>query len=149
MRFTLSLSASLLLLAGATACAQNPPKPPAALQGATGSARVTLPSGVVFESLQTGSGASPAATDTVRVHYRGTLQDGTEFDSSHRRGQPATFPLNQVIPCWTQGLQLMKPGGKAKLTCPPATAYGEQGRPPVIPPKSTLTFEVELIAIVK
>jgi FKBP-type peptidyl-prolyl cis-trans isomerase FkpA len=83
----------------------------------------------------------------VKVNYRGTLADGTEFDSSYRRGQPAEFPLNRVIPCWTEGLQRMKAGGKAKLTCPPAIAYGSRGAGGVIPPNATLTFEVELLAI--
>jgi FKBP-type peptidyl-prolyl cis-trans isomerase FkpA len=109
---------------------------------------VTTASGLVYESLKEGSGASPAATDTVRVHYRGTLPDGKEFDSSYRRGQPAEFPLNRVIKCWTEGVQMMKPGGKARLTCPPAIAYGERGAGGgVIPPNATLLFEVELLDI--
>jgi FKBP-type peptidyl-prolyl cis-trans isomerase FkpA len=94
-----------------------------------------------------GSGASPAASNTVRVHYRGTLADGTEFDSSYKRKEPISFPLRGVIPCWTQGVQKMKVGGKAKLTCPAATGYGARGVPGVIPPNSVLTFEVELLAI--
>ena len=89
----------------------------------------------------------PTATDRVKVHYRGTLVDGTEFDSSYARNQPAVFPLNQVIPCWTQGLQKMKVGGKAKLTCPSATAYGERGAGGMVPPNATLTFHVELLGI--
>ncbi|MBX9714950.1 MAG: FKBP-type peptidyl-prolyl cis-trans isomerase, partial [Burkholderiaceae bacterium] len=80
-------------------------------------------------------------------HYRGTLTDGKEFDSSYSRGQPATFPLKGVIPCWTEGLQRMKVGGKARLTCPPQIAYGSRGAGNVIPPNATLTFEVELISI--
>jgi FKBP-type peptidyl-prolyl cis-trans isomerase FkpA len=108
---------------------------------------VTTASGLVYESLKEGAGASPAATDTVRVHYRGLLPDGKEFDSSYRRGQPAEFPLNRVIKCWTEGVQMMKPGGKARLTCPPAIAYGEQGAGGVIPPNATLLFEVELLDI--
>jgi FKBP-type peptidyl-prolyl cis-trans isomerase FkpA len=105
-------------------------------------------SGLVYETLKDGSGASPAATDTVRVHYRGTLADGgKEFDSSYKRGEPAEFPLNRVIPCWTEGLQKMKVGGKAKLTCPPAIAYGNRGAAGVIPPNATLNFEVELLSI--
>ncbi len=107
----------------------------------------TTASGLVYRSLKDGAGASPAATDTVRVHYRGTLVDGTEFDSSHKRGQPASFPLNAVIPCWTEGVQKMKVGGKAKLTCPAAIAYGERGAGGVIPPNATLVFEVELLAV--
>lgn len=112
------------------------------------SAPAKLPSGLVYESLKDGNGASPAATDVVRVHYRGTLADGgAEFDSSYKRGEPAEFPLNRVIPCWTEGLQKMKVGGKAKLTCPPAIAYGSRGAAGVIPPNATLNFEVELLGI--
>lgn len=107
----------------------------------------TLPSGVIYQSLKNGTGKHPAATDIVTVHYRGTLSNGTEFDSSYKRGQPANFRLNQVIPCWTEGVQLMQPGGKAKLTCPAATAYGQGGIPGAIPPNATLNFEVELINI--
>jgi FKBP-type peptidyl-prolyl cis-trans isomerase FkpA len=104
--------------------------------------------GLVYKSIKDGSGASPVATDIVKVHYRGTLQDGTEFDSSHKRGQPAEFPLNRVIKCWTEGVQKMKVGGKAQLTCPPAIAYGERGTPGgPIPPNATLNFEVELLGI--
>jgi FKBP-type peptidyl-prolyl cis-trans isomerase FkpA len=111
-------------------------------------APVTTKSGLVYQSLKDGTGASPAATDTVKVHYRGTFPaDGKEFDSSYKRGEPTEFPLNRVIPCWTEGLQLMKPGGKAKLTCPPAIAYGERGAGSVIPPNATLNFEVELISV--
>lgn len=108
---------------------------------------VTTASGLVYRSLKTGTGASPAATDTVKVHYRGTLANGTEFDSSYKRNEPAAFPLNRVIPCWTEGVQRMKTGGKAKLTCPASIAYGESGAGGVIPPNATLTFEVELLAI--
>jgi FKBP-type peptidyl-prolyl cis-trans isomerase FkpA len=109
---------------------------------------VKLPSGVIYKELQAGSGPSPKATDTVSVHYRGTLPSGEEFDSSLRRNQPAEFPLNGVIKCWTEGVQKMKVGTKAKLTCPPKTAYGE--RPPTgskIPPNAVLAFEVELLSI--
>ena len=108
---------------------------------------ITTASGLVFQSLQEGSGQSPLASDTVRVHYRGTLPDGREFDSSYARGTPAEFALNRVIPCWTEGVQMMKPGGKARLTCPPAIAYGERGAGGVIPPNATLVFEVELISV--
>ena len=105
-------------------------------------------SGLVYKSLKEGTGPSPVATDVVKVHYRGTLQDGKEFDSSHSRGQPAEFPLNRVIKCWTEGVQKMKIGGKAQLTCPPAIAYGERGTPGgPIPPNATLNFEVELLGI--
>ncbi|MFM0325738.1 FKBP-type peptidyl-prolyl cis-trans isomerase [Caballeronia glebae] len=107
-----------------------------------------LPSGVVVEQIKQGTGAQPTADDTVSVNYRGTLADGTEFDSSSKHGGPATFPLNRVIPCWTQGVQKIKVGGKAKLTCPAATAYGSRGVG-AIPPNSDLTFEVELLEIKK
>ena len=111
---------------------------------------ITTPSGVVFESLKAGSGESPKATDKVRVHYRGTFPDGREFDSSYKRGEPAEFPLNRVIRCWTEGVQMMQPGGKAKLICPPATAYGERGAGGgVIPPNATLHFEIELLSVVR
>lgn len=116
----------------------------AAQKGATKTA-----SGMLYVPLKEGKGASPAATDTVKVHYHGTLPDGEVFDSSVKRGEPATFGLNQVIPCWTEGLQRMKVGGKAKLVCPSDVAYGDAGRPPVIPPGATLAFEVELLDIVK
>lgn len=106
----------------------------------------TLPSGVTVTELKAGTGAQPTAADTVTVNYRGTLADGTEFDSSYKRGTPASFPLGRVVPCWTQGLQKMKVGEKAKLVCPPATAYGDRGVG-AIPPNSTLTFEVELLKI--
>jgi FKBP-type peptidyl-prolyl cis-trans isomerase FkpA len=106
-----------------------------------------LTSGVVVTHAKQGSGASPTASNTVRVHYRGTLADGTEFDSSYKRKEPISFPLRGVIPCWTQGVQKMKVGGKAKLTCPAVTGYGARGVPGVIPPNSVLTFEVELLAI--
>lgn len=104
-------------------------------------------SGLIFFNIRKGSGKSPAATDTVKVHYHGTLPDGTVFDSSVERKQPATFPLNGVIPCWTEGLQKMKVGGKAKLICPAKIAYGNQSPSPKIKPGATLIFEVELLAI--
>jgi FKBP-type peptidyl-prolyl cis-trans isomerase FkpA len=105
------------------------------------------PSGMVYRALKEGNGLSPKATDKVKVHYRGTLPDGKEFDSSFKRNEAIEFPLNRVIPCWTEGVQMMKVGGRAKLTCPPATAYGERGAGGVIPPNATLLFEVELLAI--
>ena len=111
------------------------------------SAPVTKPSGLVFESLVDGKGPSPAATDVVRVNYRGTFPDGKEFDSSYKRGEPAEFPLNGVIPCWTEGVQLMKVGGKARLICPPGIAYGTRGAGGTIPPNATLNFEIELLGI--
>ena len=109
----------------------------------------TLPSGVKITHTTVGAGANPKSTDAVKVHYRGTLADGKEFDSSYKRNAPATFPLNRVIPCWTEGMQKIKVGGKATLTCPPATAYGERGAGSAVPPNATLTFEVELLAIEK
>ncbi len=95
-----------------------------------------------------GSGAQPSDEDTVKVNYRGTLIDGTEFDSSYKRGEPATFPLKNVIPCWTNGVAAMKVGGKSKLVCPSDAAYGDNGHPPTIPSGATLVFEVELLEIV-
>ena len=109
----------------------------------------TLLSGVKVTHTLVGTGANPKASDAVKVHYRGTLANGTEFDSSYKRGQPATFPLSRVVPCWTEGMQKIKVGGKATLTCPPATAYGDRGAGGVVPPNATLTFEVELLAIEK
>lgn len=116
---------------------------------AKASGAVRTESGLIYVETQAGTGESPAATDTVKVHYHGTLRDGKVFDSSVDRGQPATFPLNRVIPCWTEGVQKMKVGGKAKLICPAQIAYGDQGAPPTIPPGATLVFEVELLEIVK
>jgi FKBP-type peptidyl-prolyl cis-trans isomerase FkpA len=113
---------------------------------AQASAPAAPSSGFIYKSLKDGTGASPAATDVVRVHYKGTFPDGKEFDSSYKRGQPAEFPLNRVIKCWTEGVQKMKVGGKAQLICPPAIAYGERGGGP-IPPNATLHFEVELLGI--
>ncbi len=108
---------------------------------------VVTPSGLVYRSLREGKGAHPKAEETVKVHYHGTLPDGKEFDSSYSRGQPAQFPLNRVIKCWTEGVQRMQVGGKAKLTCPPAIAYGERGAGAAVPPNATLHFEVELLDI--
>jgi len=107
----------------------------------------TTESGLQIVHVKEGTGASPGPTDTVVVHYHGTFPDGSVFDSSVDRGQPATFPLNRVIPCWTEGVQLIKMGGKAKLTCPPEIAYGARGAPPRIPANATLHFDVELIEI--
>jgi len=106
-------------------------------------------SGAIVKTLKEGGGPSPSATDKVKVHYHGTLVDGTVFDSSVKRGQPVTFPLGNVIKCWTEGLQQMKVGGKSRLVCPANIAYGERGSPPVIRPGATLIFDVELLEIVK
>jgi FKBP-type peptidyl-prolyl cis-trans isomerase FkpA len=103
------------------------------------------PSGVVIRTITAGTGGSPAATDVVTVHYEGKLIDGTVFDSSIQRGEPAEFPLNGVVPCWTEALQKMKKGEKAQVVCPSAVAYGDRGQPPIIPPGATLSFEVELL----
>jgi FKBP-type peptidyl-prolyl cis-trans isomerase FkpA len=108
---------------------------------------VRTPTGLVFRTIKPGAGASPQATETVQVHYVGTLTDGSEFDSSRKRGQPAEFRLNQVVKCWTEGVARMKVGETARLVCPSDIAYGDQGRPPKIPGGATLVFEVELIAI--
>lgn len=105
-------------------------------------------SGIGITTLKEGAGANPKMTDTVKVNYRGTLENGQEFDSSYKRGQPATFPLSRVIPCWTEGVQKIKVGGKAKLVCPPNLAYGNR-EIPGIPANSTLIFEVELLDIVR
>ena len=104
-------------------------------------------SGLIYRDLTPGTGASPKSLDKVKVNYRGTLVDGTEFDSSYKRGQPAEFPLNGVIKCWTEGVQKMKVGGKAQLVCPASIAYGDQGRPG-IPGGATLVFEIELLDVV-
>jgi FKBP-type peptidyl-prolyl cis-trans isomerase FkpA len=105
-------------------------------------------SGIIYLSLKDGSGAGPSATDKVKVNYRGSLIDGKEFDSSYKRGEPTEFPLNGVIKCWTEGVQMMKTGGKARLVCPPDTAYGDKGTG-LIPPNATLVFEIELLEVKK
>lgn len=108
---------------------------------------VRTDSGLIYRDLSPGTGRSPTASDSVKVHYRGTLINGTEFDSSYRRNEPAQFPLNGVIPCWTEGVQKMKVSGKARLVCPSDLAYGDDGRPS-IPGGATLVFEIELLEIV-
>lgn len=118
-------------------------------KAASESGAQTTPSGVVYKEVSPGKGDSPQATDTVQVHYHGTLQDGTVFDSSVERNEPATFPLNGVIPCWTEAVQLMKVGGKSRIVCPSSTAYGDRGAPPDIKPGATLIFDVELLGIEK
>ena len=120
---------------------------PLAAVHAQSAGAITTASGLVYESLKEGTGASPKATDTVKVHYKGMFLDGKEFDSSYKRGEPTEFPLNRVIPCWTEGVQRMKPGGQAKLICPPSIAYGARGAGGLIPPNATLHFEIELISV--
>jgi FKBP-type peptidyl-prolyl cis-trans isomerase FkpA len=118
------------------------------LDAAAGEAgAVRMPSGLVYKTITAGRGPSPKPTDVVQVNYRGTLTDGKEFDASARHGGPVAFPLNQVIPCWTEGVGRMKVGEKAKLVCPSEIAYGDQGRAPTIPGGATLVFEVELLGI--
>ncbi len=107
----------------------------------------TLPSGLIFRTLKPGTGESPKTTDMVKVNYEGRLSDGTVFDSSFKRGQPAVFPLHGVIPCWTEGVQKMKVGETARLVCPSKIAYGDHGRPPTIPGGATLDFKIELLSI--
>ena len=138
MKYAVALA---VLSCSSLASAQSPAPAPA-----PGAPTVTA-SGLSFQSIKDGSGPSPSATDTVRVHYKGTFMDGREFDSSHQRGLPAEFALNRVIKCWTEGVQRMKVGGKASLVCPPAIAYGERGAGGVIPPNATLKFEIELLDV--
>jgi FKBP-type peptidyl-prolyl cis-trans isomerase len=106
-------------------------------------------SGLVIKQVKTGEGATPAVTDQVKVHYEGRFTDGKVFDSSIKRDEPAVFPLNGVIPCWTEAVQLMKVGGKAQVTCPPELAYGDEGRPPQMRGGATLVFDIELLEVVK
>ena len=108
----------------------------------------TTESGLIYTETKAGSGNSPTPTDTVKVHYHGTMSDGTVFDSSVERNEPMEFPLNRVIPCWTEGVGMMKKGGKARLVCPPELAYGDRGSPGRIPGGAVLTFDVELLEIV-
>jgi FKBP-type peptidyl-prolyl cis-trans isomerase FkpA len=137
---TAALAASLCAL---PALAQNAVLDAAAKEAGA----VVTKTGLVYRSLKDGTGANPGAADTVKVHYKGTFPDGKEFDSSYSRGTPIEFPLGRVIPCWTEGVQRMKVGGKAKLTCPSQIAYGERGAGGVIPPNATLLFEVELLGV--
>src|ERR1035437_102430 len=116
-------------------------------KAATEPGAVKTESGLIYMDIQPGTGASPKASDSVKVNYRGTLIDGTEFDSSYKRNQPAQFPLSGVIRCWTEGVQKMKVGGKARLVCPSEIAYGDSGHPPTIPGGATLVFEIELLEI--
>jgi FKBP-type peptidyl-prolyl cis-trans isomerase FkpA len=140
------LALSAFALAAGVASAQAPaPAGPAA----GSKADIVTASGLTYTSLREGSGPQPTADDIVSVNYRGTFMNGDEFDSSYKRGKAAEFPLSRVIRCWTEGLQMMKVGGKAHLVCPGPLAYGERGRPGTIPPNTTLQFDVELLAIVK
>ena len=141
-----AIAGGLLLVGTAPVTAQ--PAPDAALAAAAKEpgAKVT-PSGLVIQMLKEGKGAKPNASSTVRVHYKGTFPDGREFDSSHKRGEPIEFPLNGVIKCWTEGVAMMKVGGKARLTCPSSIAYGARGAGGVIPPNATLVFEVDLLGV--
>ncbi len=131
MRPTLALLAALFI--PAAALAQSAP--------------VTLASGVVYESLAEGSGVSPMRGDKVKVHYRAIAADGKEIENSYTRGEASEFPLNRVIPCWREGLQQMKEGGKARLTCPPETTYGMRGSSALIPSYATMQFEIELLSV--
>lgn len=141
--------AALALCAALVSTASRAQDATAAASAKEAGAVVTA-SGLVYRSLKDGDGASPSAADTVKVHYRGTFPDGREFDSSYKRNAPAQFPLGGVIKCWTEGVQRMKVGGKAKLTCPSTIAYGERGAGSgLIPPNATLLFEVELLEIAK
>ncbi len=141
----LALLAALIALSLPSA-AQAPADPLKAAAAETGA--FVTDSGLVYRAMTEGKGPRPTAADTVKVHYRGTLTDGKEFDSSIKRGQPAEFPLGRVIKCWTEGVQRMQVGGKTKLTCPSAIAYGERGTPGgPIPPNATLVFEIELLGI--
>jgi len=144
-----SMRRALLAVAAIVVTVDSVAQPDIAATAAKEKGAVVTPSGLVYRSLREGSGAIPTAADTVKVHYRGTLANGTEFDSSYKRGEPAQFPLGGVIPCWTEGVQRMKVGGKAQLVCPAAIAYGARGAGGVIPPNATLKFEVELLEIAK
>jgi len=153
---TLALAATLCLLgcgkkeqaAGAKNDSGPPPAPAAPSPKGQANETMTTGSGLKYQVMKRGAGTvSPKATDTVKVHYHGTLLDGTVFDSSVDRGQPISFPLNRVIPGWTEGLQLMKVGDKFKFEIPPNLAYGPNSPSPKIPPNSTLVFEVELLGI--
>jgi FKBP-type peptidyl-prolyl cis-trans isomerase FkpA len=141
---TARLAAAFALVAG-FACVAHADDDSALAAAAKDSGASVSATGVVYKSIKDGAGASPKAADSVKVNYRGTFPDGKEFDAS--RGNPISFQLNRVIPCWTEGVQKMKVGGKARLTCPSATAYGPRGAGGVIPPNATLVFEVELLAV--
>jgi FKBP-type peptidyl-prolyl cis-trans isomerase FkpA len=152
---TRALAGAALALLSAATLAQQAAAPapllaqhPALKAAAEEAGAVVTASGLVFRQLEPGTGATPKPTDVVRVHYRGSFPDGREFDSSYARNQPASFALNRVIRCWTEGLQLMKVGASARLTCPPDIAYGERGAGNgLIPPGAVLVFEVKLLGL--
>jgi FKBP-type peptidyl-prolyl cis-trans isomerase FkpA len=146
LRRLAALPASALALAVALAPAARAADPGAdfAEKAAKEKGAVKTPSGLVYKPIKEGTGEKPAATSTVKVTYKGTFPDGKVFDQST---SPITFPLNGVIKCWTEGLQLMKVGGKAQLVCPPSIAYGSRGAGNAVPPNATLVFEVELLGI--
>ena len=144
--------ALVVLVLAALACSERSERSAGSVPAPDASSAVVgqtieLPSGVKITHRVIGTGASPTTSSRVTVHYHGTFPDGKVFDSSVERGQPATFPLNGVIDCWTQAVPLIKVGGKAQVICPPNTAYGAAGQPPLIPPNATLHFDVELIAV--
>ncbi len=141
-----AIALNTALLVSTSAFAQATPDATLAAAAKEPGAKVTA-SGLVIRITKEGSGAQPSATSTVKVHYKGTFPDGKEFDSSYKRGEPIEFGLNRVIPCWTEGVGLMKVGSTAKLTCPSAIAYGPRGAGGVIPPNATLVFDVELLAV--
>lgn len=140
-------------VASASAAAASAPAPAAPAldpfleKAAAEPGAVKTATGLVYKELKAGTGPSPKATDTVKVNYRGMLTDGTEFDSSYKSGMPISFGLNMVIPCWTEGVQKMKVGGKAQLTCPASIAYGANPPTSAIPPNATLVFQIELLGI--
>ena len=142
-RFAFSLTVCAAAVLSAPAMAQDATLTAAAKEAGA----VVTSTGLVYRAVKEGTGAQPTAASTVKVHYKGTFPDGREFDSSYKRGTPIEFPLSGVIPCWTEGVQKMKVGGQAKLTCPSTIAYGTRGAGNVIPPNATLVFEVELLGI--
>lgn len=143
------LLAPFLTLCVTSALAQTAPAPaPSPAPAAASDGSVVTASGLRYRSIREGTGGAPNASDTVRVHYRGALPSGVEFDSSYKRGEPSEFALNRVIPCWTEGVQMMHVGGRAHLVCPPQLAYGARGAGGVIPPNATLEFDIELLGII-
>jgi len=149
MRISAVLSTVLLACAAIAFPAFAAEEPKAGDPAGSKDKTVRTESGLEITELRAGDGDRPTPSSVVEVHYHGTLEDGTVFDSSVERGKPATFPLNRVIKCWTEGVALMRVGGKSRLVCPPKIAYGVRGAPPRIPPNSTLVFEVELLRIEK